>query len=472
MSEPPSSSPATARSSLLQQSASPPNAPGGPGPVAGGSPPGAPPSPGNSNPPTASGSLPPGSSGPPGPHSILSEKLATALPPPAPEALPDDARAKLAAEKVGLTFKGWRLGRLLGVGPVSAAYEATRGVQDGTSRGVVRLMIGSLAANERARSQFVRAAYAASRFQHARVLAVTADGTDDNGAPFVVRPWADAVPLKELLDTEGPMPEARALRLAEQTLDALEIAHAQGIVHGAISPSNVLVTTRGSIRLCDFAAPPGVHARAGEDVLAPRRVTQWTPPERCSASPEGPTEVGDVWSLGALLYYVVTKTPPRPGATSFADLARTPARRIEEVAQVSPAFAALVMHALEADPMYRYESAYAMLGDVRRVMAGRKPKLGDALRPNPSGPYSAPPVSRSSRQLPASNSRIELGKPLFSTVTKSDHPRASEWKGNVALILAIAALVGVATFVMVRERVEDERLHNSAPSTPAVETRH
>jgi serine/threonine-protein kinase len=429
---------------------------------------GAPQAPANVSP---SGGPPPGSSGPPGPHSILSEKLAAALPPPAPEALPDDARAKLAAEKVGLTFKGWRLARLLGLGPVSAAYEATRGVQDGQSRGVVRLMVGSLAANERARSQFVRAAYAASRFQHARVLAVTADGTDDNGAPFVVRPWADAVPLKELLDTEGPMPEARALRLAEQTLDALEIAHAQGIVHGAISPSNVLVTTRGSVRLCDFAAPPGVHARTGEDVLAPRRVTAWTPPERCSAAPEGPTEVGDVWSLGALLYYVVSKTPPRPGATSFADLARTPARPLSEVAQVTPAFAALVMHALEADPMYRYESAYAMLGDVRRVMAGRKPKLGDALRPNPSGPYSAPPVSRSSRQLPASNSRIELGKPLFSTVTKSDHPRKSEWKGNLALILAIAALVGVATFVMVRERVEDERLHNSAPPSPTVETK-
>ena len=97
-----------------------------------------------------------------------------------------------------------------------------------------------------------------------------------------------------------------------------------------------------------------------------------------------------------------------------------------------------------------------MLGDVRRVLAGRKPKLGDAQRPNPSGPYSAPTGPRSTRQVPASNSRIDLhtGGSTSTGTSRSDRPlRRSECGANVALILAIAALVGVATFVMVRERV-------------------
>ena len=85
-------------------------------------------------------------------HSILSEKL----PPPRRrrrrELLGPEEWVKIAHDKVGLTLKGWRFARLLGVGPVSAAYEATRGVHDGASRGVVRLMVGSLAKNERARS--------------------------------------------------------------------------------------------------------------------------------------------------------------------------------------------------------------------------------------------------------------------------------------------------------------------------------
>src|SRR5271156_6507348 len=106
----------------------------------------------------------PSTSSEPTTHSILSEKLSSA-PAPRAESMEQEERLKRAQEKVGLTLKGWRLGRLLGVGPVSAAYEAVRGVQDGASKGVVRVMIGPFAKNERARSQFVRAAYAASRFQ-------------------------------------------------------------------------------------------------------------------------------------------------------------------------------------------------------------------------------------------------------------------------------------------------------------------
>jgi serine/threonine protein kinase len=396
--------------------------------------------------------------------SLLSESLSSVTPPPPPELMGPEERQRLAEEKVGLTLKGWRLGRLLGVGPISAAYEATRGVQDGATRGVLRVVIGSLAKNERARGQFIRAAYAASRFQHARVVPVSADGSDDSGAPFVVRPWIEAEPLADLVARSGPLPEGEALRLAEQVLDALEISHAHGVVHGALSPSNLLVTPRGSIRICDFATPPSVGARGEEDVLGARRVSAWTPPERCSTSPDAPTEAGDVWALGACLYYAVSKELPRGGASTLGDLARAPARPVREVAPaVSENFAALVAHALRGDPRLRYGSAYAMLGDVRRVMAGRKPKLGEAQRPNPSGSFSGL-ASRISRTLQTSNSRIELQGKV--STSKLEQTRRSEWKGNVALILAIATLVGVATFVMVRERVEEARLHpGRRPST-------
>jgi serine/threonine-protein kinase len=375
-----------------------------------------------------------------------------------------EERLRLAQEKVGLTVKGWRLGRLLGVGPISAAYEATRGVHDGTARGVVRVVLGSLAKNERARGQFIRAAYAGSRFHHPRVIAVSADGTDDTGAPFVVRPWADAVLLSDVVAGEGPISETKALRLAEQILDALEISHAHGVVHGALSPSNLLVTPHGSIRICDFATPPGVAARAERDVLGSRRVSQWTPPERCSTSPDGPTEVGDIWALGACLYYAVANAFPRGDAATLSDLARTPARPLREVAPAtSENFAAVIDYALTADPGLRYESAYAMLGDVRRLMAGRKPKLADAQRPNPSGAYSGTP--RAPRRASVSNTWQTMKSAL--PATRSEPPRRSEWKGNVALILAIATLVGVATFVMVRERVEEERMHPKGTHSPA-----
>jgi hypothetical protein len=100
-----------------------------------------------------------------------------------------------------------------------------------------------------------------------------------------------------------------------------------------------------------------------------------------------------------------------------------------------------------------------MLGDVRRVTAGRKPKLEGAQRPNPSG---GAPLPTRSRQPAVTTSRLGLMVRPQLPAPKPSRARRDEWKGNVALILAIAALVGVATFVMVRERVEDERVHPNA----------
>jgi serine/threonine protein kinase len=405
------------------------------------------------------------------PLSSVGERLSVASLPiaPTPPALPVGERERVALESVGLTLKGWRLARLLGTGPVTAAYEATRGARDGAAQATVRLMIGNIAKHEQARSHFLRGAYAANRFHHPRVLPITADGTDASGAPFVVRPWTDGEPLHDVI-AKGTMSESQVLKLTEQVLDALEMAHSHGVVHGAISPHNLLVTPRASIRLCDFATPPGMGPRQTEeeDILASLRISPWSAPERCSASPDAPSEASDIYALAACMYFAVSQKAPRGAASSPADLARTPARPLRQVApEVSDSFASIVDHALATEVGRRYESAYAMLGDVRRVLAGRKPKLGEAFKPVPSGSYTgAAAAPASNRRISNPPSRVEMSSaaPQSTLMRVEKARRAAEWKGNVALILAIALLVGVATFVMVREKVDEERDERGAPT--------
>lgn len=405
-----------------------------------------------------------------GPLSI--RRLSTATPEPAPPALSRKEREDLAQKRVGTSIKGWRLARLLGVGPVTAAYDTFRGPGDGGEHVVLKLMLGQVARHERARGTFLRGAYASNRFNHPRVLAVTTDGSDAEGAPFVIRPWVDAEPLDAVLaKSDTPLSEAQVLRMAEQVLDALEIAHAHGIVHGAITPRNVLVTPRGSIRLCDFATPPGMGPRTAEDddVLAERRAGPFAAPERCAKPCAPASEQSDIYSLAACMYFAVSKANPRGDAkTPAGATAATPLRTVNP--KVSEYFATIVDHALTAEPEGRYESAYAMLGDVRRVMAGRKPKLGDALRPVPSGSYS---------QIPSLNANGPPSSARPGAMVRSEYPpmgpitglggqrNRKQWKGNAALILAIALLVGVATFVMVREKVEESREqdHKTLPET-------
>ena len=382
---------------------------------------------------------------------------------PAPPPISTEERASLAQKRVGTSLKGWRLTSLLGTGPFSAAYEAMRGVKDAKERAVLKLMVGNIAQHERARSLFLRASYAANRFNHARVLPIMEDGTDPDGAPFVVRPWVEAESLR-VLAARGDLDERQALRIGEQVLDALEMAHAHGILHGAITPENILVTTRGSIRLCDFGTPPGLGAtRAPEDeVLAERRRGPYTAPERCADPPQPASEQGDVYSLAACLYFALTKQPPRGSASSSEALATEQPKPLRELApSATEDFAKIVDHALAIDPLRRYESAYAMLGDVRRVMAGRKPKLADALAPVPSLS-----MTDLSHLQPSSSRRVPSSASSRDVLPRSSGPksigtqrarRRRETRGNFLLILAIAMLVGLATFVVLREKMDDAK---------------
>jgi serine/threonine protein kinase len=395
-------------------------------------------------------------------QSLVSQRLSApiAVEPIDPE--PHEERTKLARSREGTKALGWRLHRLLGVGPVSAAYEAFFG-EDGPpeqrDHAVVKLLVGSVAKNEQARALFLRSAYAANRFRHPRVVGIALDGVDDEGSSFVVRQWHDAKPLDAVVESDT-LTEAKVLRIAEQVLDALELAHSHGIIHGAITPSNILVNARGSMRLCDFATPPGVTATAtgapssdagDRDLLGTLRIGPFTAPERCETPAVAGAEPADIYALAACMYFALTKKYARGAAATREELATAAVIPVRDAlptgTTVTDSFAAIIDHALQREPVRRYDSAYAMLGDVRRAMAGRRPKLHGALRPIPSGSYKQPALPEgSSRHVPA------LADVSVDTRVRRDK---REWRGNVVLILAIALLVGVATFVLVREKRDD-----------------
>ncbi|HEX8793422.1 MAG TPA: protein kinase [Polyangiaceae bacterium] len=331
---------------------------------------------------------------------------------------------------------GWTLERPLGAGPVCSSWLAVRGDE----RAVVRVLNAELARDAKARTEWLRANWAANRFHHARVVKVLEQGQEPgpDGAPVIVRAWAEGESLEEAV-TRGAVDEAGAMRLLEQVLDALEMAHAHGILHGALTPRNVIVTPRGSARVVDFGSTPGLLVRrsGASERLASHRRGPFLPPERRTVPVAPSTELADVWSAGACLYFALTGKPPTLDAPRLTG--------------VDPDVAAIVALALEADPAGRYESAYAMLGDVRRLLSGRKPHLDGRAAPIPS------------QRLPSlvpSSSIVHVPAPPQEATPAAVTSR--QRRGNVLLLLAIALLAGFATFVLVRERLAD-----APPPAPA-----
>jgi serine/threonine-protein kinase len=336
---------------------------------------------------------------------------------------------------VGGSLSGWAIERALSPGPTCRSWLVTKGGQ----RAVVRVLRQRLAVDRRAREQWLRASWAPNRFHHARVIRVIEQGSDERGTPVVVREWAEGQALQEKVDC-APLDPAFALRLAAQLLDALEMAHAHGIVHGALTPSNVVVTSRGSVRLVDFATSPWLLGRdaGSHDLLASARLGPFTAPEQRNARRWAPGEPSDVWSVGACLYFSLVGRPPT-APFEETQLARAAGADV----------AAVVGYSLSRDPLARYESAYAMLGDVRRLLAGRKPKLDGSVTPL-SQNVSQRDDPNAIRTPSSTTSRIfrPIGPPPAQHLP-------GEWRGNVLLMIAISLLVGLASFVLVRERLAD-----------------
>jgi serine/threonine protein kinase len=362
-------------------------------------------------------------------------------------------------DRIGLVVCGWTLERSLGGGRVCESWLATKA---GAPDSVVRVLRDPFASDPIARAEWLGASWASNRFTHARVPRLLQDGADARGVPVVVRRWANGEPLDQIV-RRGAMDPRLALQLAEQLLDALEMAHAHGIVHGGLKPSNVVVTARGTVRLLDFATPPGLTAT---HTLLRAQSSPFMAPQQRAASmaidgaPPAPTEQSDVWSVGACLHFAIAGSAPDLEVPS---LRRAMPEADEDVA-------AVVDRALAIDPLDRYESAYAMLGDIRHVMAGRNPRLKAAGARVPSQSAGSMRSWRESTSglvgidgAHAPEARGTLPPLLELPVAIS---RPSEWRGNLLLCAAIAVIVAVATFVLVREKMA-ERPAPTAPAAPA-----
>jgi hypothetical protein len=135
---------------------------------------------------------------------------------------------------------------------------------------------------------------------------------------------------------------------------------------------------------------------------------------------------------------------------------------------VPPDVDAVIAMAMASDPLERYASAYAMLGDVRRLLGGRTPKLRNSLAPVPSQSFADTPVAVVVPGVTATPAPASWSSEALPPAPQASAQPRSEWLGNLLLVLAIALLVGLATFVLVRERLADTpRLSHATTSQPA-----
>ncbi len=290
---------------------------------------------------------------------------------------------------VGEQVGAYRIVEQRGQGGMSTVYRAYHAALD---RYVALKVLHPMFKGDREfLARFQREARIVARLEHPNIVAIY-DFSEHEGTPYLVMRFVEGRTLKALLGEQHPLPLPRVLEILRPVCDALEYAHGQGVLHRDVKPSNILIEDDGKVFVTDFGLAKMVQS--GDATISQDRVIgtpQYISPEQ--AKGETVDRHTDLYSLGVVLYEMVTGRVPYTADTPFAvvhDHIFSPLPLPSRVnPAVVPAVEQVILKALSKSPSDRYQGAQEFF----RALAAAVESLGAAAAPPPAAaPLRATPA--------------------------------------------------------------------------------
>jgi serine/threonine-protein kinase len=294
--------------------------------------------------------------------------------------------------------------------------------------------------------RFEREARATAKLNHPNCVALVDYGIEES-QPYLVMEYAEGKTLADLLDT-GSLPPRRAVRIARQVLAGLSHAHERGILHRDLKPANVMVCDAVGhsdfVKILDFGLAKLLGPDGKKDVTV-AGIAIGTPgymsPEQAAGVPSD--RRSDIYCTGALLYHLVTGTKAFEGEDVHSVLRRhreeTPAlpRKLDPATPISKELEAVILRAMNREPVKRYQSAEEMLEALKETPEGQRQGRGESVEQS-RGSFPSSPDQLTRAETAGSRARLRKGS-LLPTVALVG-----------GLVLGAAGTVGVLEFTPVK----------------------
>ena len=344
----------------------------------------------------------------------------------------------------------------------------------------IKLLRTDLAMDSVFQARFRREAQSAASLNHPNIVAVYDTGEEATllpdgrkvSIPYIVMEYVDGRPLKDLLsDDAGPFPIAEVVDIVAGVLSALEYSHSAGLVHRDIKPGNVMLTSKGEVKVMDFGI-----ARAIADSQATMTQTnavvgtaQYLSPEQAQGKPVDARS--DLYSTGVLLFELLTGKPPFTGdsavAVAYQHVQTIPPLPSSIAGDVPEAMDRVVMKALAKNPDERYSSAAAMKADLLRAAHGAHVNAPETAVWESAATQTLPAVAGApafpSPSSPSDATQTRIARPGAQTtaVRRSDEDEDEDSKkkrpaGLIAGIVTVVlvALIGITWLVLTHSRAD------------------
>jgi serine/threonine-protein kinase len=321
----------------------------------------------------------------------------------------------------------YRLEARIGAGGMSTVYRALDETLE--RRVAIKLLNREVSSDSDELERFRREARAVAQLSHPHIVGVIDAGEDDS-RPYIVFEYVEGETLKERIRRLGPLPIPEAVAYAIEIARALGAAHARHIVHRDVKPQNVLIDEEGSAKVTDF----GIARTLDEEGLtADGRVigtTDYVSPEQALGHPV--TGQSDLYSLGIVLFEMLTGEVPYKGDSQVAVAMKHVREPLPDVQQARPeisaALASVVDRATAKEPSVRYRDDAELIADLEDALAIEAARSG-----NVTGEVTA--VLRS---LPNQTRRVV--------------PFRLQHRAIALLLLALAATAAIGVLVWVGSR--------------------
>jgi len=335
----------------------------------------------------------------------------------------------------------YRVERELGRGGMAKVFLGTDTVLGRTV--AVKVLAPQFADDDGFVQRFRREAQAAASIGHPHIVSVFDTGSDD-GVHYIVMEYVEGRTLAEFLAGGGRILPDRAIDIAMDVCQALEAAHAQGVIHRDIKPGNIMLNPRGEVKVTDFGiARVTTTADTVAQTAAILGTASYLSPEQAQGQPVDARS--DLYSLGCVVYEMVTGRPPflgdSPVAVASKQVLEQPVPPSKLNSDVTPDLDAVILRALAKNPANRYQSAEEMRADLERAKRGL--------------PVDATPL------LAAGATQVLDRPPAQATqvLPPSEPERRNNWV-PIAVTLVLIALLGALLWFLASTLLDDD------PQTP------
>jgi serine/threonine-protein kinase len=325
-------------------------------------------------------------------------------------------------------------------------------------RVAIKILNDRHAGDEQFVERFRREAKNAAGLSHPNIVSIYDRGEATEGTYYIAMEYLDGRSLKELIVSRGPAPIPIAIDYTRQILAALRFAHRNGVIHRDIKPHNILVDSEGRVKVTDFgiarAEQAGASAQQMTEAGSIIGTAQYLSPEQARGTRVDATS--DLYSLGIVLYELLTGTVPFSGETpveiAMKHLSAIPDPPSERRHDVPHALDLVVLRALAKDPRDRYQSAEEMDADLERVARGSavSRETEEAATTVLSGAELAAAAPTTIQRAPTAVTQL---RPAGYYDYEEPARRRAFWPWLLALLLVAAAAVAA---VYVYDQIQDE----------------